>query len=377
MKIGKISPTIWNRSVKKKVHMDQTDGSFSWADVCVCGGHAGIGYYAVLGAAGELAARKIQAEGISVRILFPEETEEEFLADVCGEIQKGCECIKAKLTSLSAEGTAAVQTPIVYACAGGTKVQDPGMHALEETADKKTGNRQKFVKNRELLLCGYAGLEGSLRILEAAEEELSQRFINTFLMQAKKLRDQLITPEQILEAAKGRDISVWQIGSGGILAALWEMAEEEKIGFEIAMGSISLKQETVEMNQILAFLPFWNTLKFLPCPLVFWIFQVRAERIYRACHLVHICSTIRSYPVALAWTSSIKTGRQIASCVVTWRFKIAEPPPINTVGTARRSNPDSVTADSILSIYFRPFSCMIRLASSAILQDSPRSTRSI
>ena len=259
MKIGKISPTIWNRSVKKKVHMDQTDGSFSWEDVCVCGGHAGIGYYAVLGAAGELAARKIQAEGISVRILFPEETEEEFLADVCGEIQKGCECIKAKLTSLSAEGTAAVQTPIVYACAGGTKVQDPGMHALEETADKKTGNRQKFVKNRELLLCGYAGLEGSLRILEAAEEELSQRFINTFLMQAKKLRDQLITPEQILEAAKGRDISVWQIGSGGILAALWEMAEEEKIGFEIAMGSISLKQETVEICEYYRLNPYQLT----------------------------------------------------------------------------------------------------------------------
>ena len=203
--------------------------------------------------------RIIQAEGISVRILFPEETEEEFLADVCGEIQKGCECIKAKLTSLSAEGTAAVQTPIVYACAGGTKVQDPGMHALEETADKKTGNRQKFVKNRELLLCGYAGLEGSLRILEAAEEELSQRFINTFLMQAKKLRDQLITPEQILEAAKGRDISVWQIGSGGILAALWEMAEEEKIGFEIAMGSISLKQETVEICEYYRLNPYQLT----------------------------------------------------------------------------------------------------------------------
>ena len=247
MKIGKISPTIWNRSVKKKVHMDQTDGSFSWADVCVCGGHAGIGYYAVLGAAGELAARKIQAEGISVRILFPEETEEEFLADVCGEIQKGCECIKAKLTSLSAEGTAAVQTPIVYACAGGTKVQDPGMHALEETADKKTGNRQKFVKNRELLLCGYAGLEGSLRILEAAEEELSQRFINTFLMQAKKLRDQLITPEQILEAAKGRDISVWQIGSGGILAALWEMAEEEKLLMRLKNRKRNAIDEAIEV----------------------------------------------------------------------------------------------------------------------------------
>ena len=69
MKIGKISPTIWNRSVKKKVHMDQTDGSFSWADVCVCGGHAGIGYYAVLGAAGELAARIGLAEGVGERVM--------------------------------------------------------------------------------------------------------------------------------------------------------------------------------------------------------------------------------------------------------------------------------------------------------------------
>lgn len=194
MKIGKISPTIWNRSVKKKVHMDQTDGSFSWADVCVCGRPCRDRVLCGFGRGGELAARKIQAEGISVRILFSGRDR--------GRVSCGClrgnpkrrECIKAKLTSLSAEGTAAVQTPIVYACAGGTKVQDPGMHALEETADKKTGNRQKFVKNRELLLCGYAGLEGSLRILEAAEEELSQRFINTFLMQAKKLRDQLITP---------------------------------------------------------------------------------------------------------------------------------------------------------------------------------------
>ena len=209
----------------------------------------GIGYYAVLGAAGELAARKIQAEGISVRILFPEETEEEFLADVCGEIQKGCECIKAKLTSLSAEGTAAVQTPIVYACAGGTKVQDPGMHALEETADKKTGNRQKFVKNRELLLCGYAGLEGSLRILEAAEEELSQRFINTFLMQAKKLRDQLITPEQILVGGKRKRYFGLADRKRRHLGGLMGngRGEKESRFLKLQMGSISLKQETVEI----------------------------------------------------------------------------------------------------------------------------------
>ena len=42
---------------KRKVHMDQTDGSFSWARRYVfAAANAGIGYYAVLGAAGELAA---------------------------------------------------------------------------------------------------------------------------------------------------------------------------------------------------------------------------------------------------------------------------------------------------------------------------------
>ncbi len=109
-----------------------------------------------LGAAGELAARKIQAEGISVRILFPEETEEEFLRMFVGKSKKGCECIKAKLTSLSAEGTAAVQTPIVYACAGGTKVQDPGMHALEETADKKRETDRSLLKIEN---CSYADMQ--------------------------------------------------------------------------------------------------------------------------------------------------------------------------------------------------------------------------
>ena len=43
------------------------------------------------------------------------------------------------------------------------------------------------------------------------------------------------------------------------MAALWEMAEEEKIGFEIAMGSISLKQETVEICEYYRLNPYQLT----------------------------------------------------------------------------------------------------------------------
>ena len=54
----------------------------------------GIGYYAVLGAAGELAARKIQAEGISVRILFRKRQRKSFLRMFAGKSKKAASALK-------------------------------------------------------------------------------------------------------------------------------------------------------------------------------------------------------------------------------------------------------------------------------------------
>ncbi len=247
MKIGKISPTIWNRSVKKKVHIGQTDDGVFRADTVVCGDHAGLGYYAVLGAVGELASHKVTAKGVSVNILFPEKMEEAALAALCEEIQKGCEDVGVILTALSAEGTAVVKSPVIYASAGGK---------AEEITDKR---EERSYGDRELVLCGYAGLEGSLRILEEAEEELSLRFVNTFLAQAKQLRNRLVVPKQILAAADGSNTVIRQIGSGGILAELWRLAEDEKIGFEIAMGAVLLKQETVEICEYYRLNPYQMT----------------------------------------------------------------------------------------------------------------------
>lgn len=87
--------TDYMEPVGEKESSYGSDGrKFSWADVCVCGGHAGIGYYAVLGAAGELAARKIQAEGISVRILFRKRQRKSFLRMFVGKSKKAASALK-------------------------------------------------------------------------------------------------------------------------------------------------------------------------------------------------------------------------------------------------------------------------------------------
>ena len=109
-------------------------------------------------------------------------------------------------------------------------------------------------------MCGYAGLEGTLRILDEAQTELETRFVSAFLEQAQGLIGELVKPEQILKVyGCDRKAVAHQIGSGGIMAALWELSETAHIGFEINMPQIALKQETVEICEFYRLNPYLMT----------------------------------------------------------------------------------------------------------------------
>ncbi|MFR9147356.1 MAG: AIR synthase-related protein [Mediterraneibacter sp.] len=206
----------------------------------------------MLQAAGNLAARGVTPQGVSLRILFPEETEEEMLAAAARGAQEVCGRMGTELTCLQGEVNPAVRRMVVLADAAGAA--DSG----EFTGIMRPG--------QEILLCGYTGLEGMLHILDEAEEELAERFVPLFLGQARALQSDLVMPEQILAGCRaeasggGRLISAArQIGSGGILAALWEMAEISGTGLEVSMEAMALKQETVEICEYFQINPYQMT----------------------------------------------------------------------------------------------------------------------
>ena len=114
--------------------------------------------------------------------------------------------------------------------------------------------------HREIVQCGYAGLEGMLRILGESREDLEERFVSTFLDQAEALTGAMVRPEQLLNVFESDSMAVVrQIGSGGILAALWELSETAHTGFEIDMPRIALKQETVEICEFYRLNPYLMT----------------------------------------------------------------------------------------------------------------------
>ena len=271
MRTGKLTQTAWQRSVRRQLRTKRDEvisvpspyencsgirtengAEFMWADACSAGNGVKTGFYAMIHAAGDLAAKGARAAGVSVRVMLPEGTEEDLLRDIAGEAERACARMNIQITAFQGEVTMAAAQPLIYACAAGVKENTPCRDPEQQTAESGSG--------AELLMCGYAGLEGTLRILSESRADLSTRFTDTFLDEAERLEDELVTPGQVLRvfAADG-NAAVRQIGSGGILAALWELCEQEQAGFEIDMHRIALKQETVEICEFYRLNPYQMT----------------------------------------------------------------------------------------------------------------------
>ncbi len=278
MRHGRITQTAWQRAVRRQLHTEEQDTLFSpspwetcsgitwdgsdkggadscgceflWADAHVFGSSPRTGYYAVFHAAGELAARGAQIRGASVRVLMPDETEEEVLKELAAATAEACERMGIPITAFQGEVTSAVNETTVFVSGAGTRSSGPVQ-----------GGGGRKGRTQEILLCGYAGLEGTLRILDEGRKELETRFVPAFLSHAEELKQELVTPEQLLQSYGSETgiTAVRQIGSGGILSALWELCEILDTGMEVDLLSIALKQETVEICEFYRMNPYLMT----------------------------------------------------------------------------------------------------------------------
>ena len=282
MKTGKISQTAWRRSVGKQFHMRRQGevsqltkesaggvlmspdkGGIVWAEASAYGRSGRTGFYTVLEAAGNVAAKGAAPAGISARILLPLGAAEEMLRELAAGLEEACSEMDLQAACIQGEVSPVVRCPVITVTAAGCMCSDMcGSETMPGEGRMQPG--------QEIILCGYAGLEGTLRILDEAEEELKNRFVPSFLANAKGLKKDLVLPSAIQtacglkrEAEKGTQKSlvsaVRQVGSGGILAALWDLSEMSGTGLEADMRSIRLRQETVEICEYFNLNPYQMT----------------------------------------------------------------------------------------------------------------------
>lgn len=104
-----------------------------------------------------------------------------------------------------------------------------------------------FMKpGQNLVVAGWAGLAGTVRIAEQKREELCAWFRESYLDRIVESEDGIMTGN--LERWKSFGATEWEpAGEGGILTALWNLSGAYRTGIEFSLRQIPVKQETIEI----------------------------------------------------------------------------------------------------------------------------------
>ncbi|MDF2539357.1 MAG: hypothetical protein K0S76_2378 [Herbinix sp.] len=263
MNLGKISETVLKRSVFNQIEhrrMEVLVGPGIGEDCSVLevaedevivlstdpitGTVQDIGTYAVHITANDIASNGAEIIGIMLTILLPDNTEEQELRRMMQDMEAVCAKLNIDIIGGHTEVTKAVNQPIVTVTGVGKMKRSD----MIKTAGAKSG--------QEIVMTKWAGLEGTAIIAAAKEAELLTKYTPSFLNGAKNLINNLsVVPEAMVARAVGVT-SMHDVTEGGIFGALWEIGAASKVGLEVDLRKILLRQETVEICEYFDLNPY-------------------------------------------------------------------------------------------------------------------------
>lgn len=285
MRIGKITENALKRSVLKQIKTEfkdiksaaaGSDCAFSSEGRCfsavspVAAEISESGYYAVYKAVNSLTAQGIRPDHFVLSVLLPADTEEPQLKVIIKDAVAAGRELSVPYAGGHTEVTTAVVRPVITACAVGYGEDGSG------TGDTKSGRQQAaegicFAKPRagqDLVVTKWIALEGTAVLAKEKRQKLLDRYPAPFIDVAADFKSFLdIRKEAGIVAdfykdsaqAAGGGVSIHDVSSGGIFAALWEMAERAGCGLEAYLKAIPIRQETIEVCEQLEVNPYLLT----------------------------------------------------------------------------------------------------------------------
>lgn len=108
---------------------------------------------------------------------------------------------------------------------------------------------------RDILLINYIAEDTALDVIENKKEALLTRLSNRFIKEAEEtVREDL--SKDIESLVKENKENLVAIGSHGVFGALWDLADEAKCGIKVDISDILIRQEVVEILDILDINPY-------------------------------------------------------------------------------------------------------------------------
>ena len=137
-----------------------------------------------------------------------------------------------------------------------------GPQAMEKLRQEVPG---RLFPEEELLVVCPVALAGTVQLVRQNRERLSSHFARGFLWRAEHLAEEYgILPSEgersarnLAAVAASFEATLFMpMGEGGFLACLWKAAEASQVGLEADLRAVPIRQETIEICEILSEHPY-------------------------------------------------------------------------------------------------------------------------
>lgn len=210
----------------------------------ITGATKDAGYLAVHINCNDIAASGAEPVGILLTALLPEGSDEMLLKELMDGVRRASKEIGIEILGGHTEVTSAVNRPVI----SGT--------VLGKTRNRHFISSGGAQEGQGVIMTKWAGLEGTCILATEQEKELSERLGTELVEKAKKMNGFLSVVKEGMIAAKFGATAMHDATEGGILGAVWEVADCSGTGIEIDLQKIPVKEETWQICQCMGIDPY-------------------------------------------------------------------------------------------------------------------------
>ena len=182
--------------------------------------------------------------GIVVSSILPDKILESVVQRLSGELERACHNLNLQISGGNTVISKAVNKPVLNITVIGKK--DVISHR----------NFHEYESGQDILLTKYAGLAGTA-ILSGKEQDKLEKRLPAYIVENGILLEKEVSvlPESRIAMEVGVK-GMHDVSRGGIFSALWELAEKGNIGIEVDLKKIPVRQETIEICEVLGVNPY-------------------------------------------------------------------------------------------------------------------------
>lgn len=204
----------------------------------ITGAENEVGRLAVHISCNDIASCGAEPIGLLVTILVPPRATQKDLELVMSQISCTANSLNVDIIGGHTEVTSGVNRFVIISTAVGYVLKDK----LVSTSGAEVGD--------DIIITKYAGIEGTAIIAHDKERELIDKIEKDVLEKAKSLvKDISVVKEGIIAGQFGVN-SMHDITEGGVLGAIWEVAEASEKGAIIYADRIPVLDETLKLCKI-------------------------------------------------------------------------------------------------------------------------------